>query len=195
MKVFLKYFSIPLATAVIASVLFLIDAFIGGLFVEGGSFMWLAFVVWTVFYGATLKDRVKGLIGIVVGFLAAVVMMTITGSFTLNVSVISISSLLGVFVVNFAVMFMDKCDKIWLSSLSGAFVGISMTFSGFGVGLSPMTNASTAFMMLGMLLIYSILGLICGFCSTVITNKSKKRLAELNGEKTEETPVETKEEK
>ncbi len=195
MKVFLKYFSIPLATAVIASVLFLIDAFIGGLFVEGGSFMWLAFVVWTVFYAAKLKDRVKGLIGVAVGFLAAVLMMTITGSFTLNLSVVSISTLLGVFVVNFAIMFLDKCDKVWLSSLSGVFVGISMTFSGFGVGLSPMTNASTAFMMLGMLLIYATLGMVCGFFSTIITAKTKKRLAELNDEKTEETPVEAKDEK
>lgn len=179
MKIFLKYFAVPLLIAVIASLLYLVDALIGGLFVSGGSFTWVAFAIWTIFYGAKLKDRIKGLIGIVVGFGAAVVMMAITGSFTLNVFTISVSSLIGVFVVNFLVMFMDKGDKIWLSSVTGAFSGIFLTFSGFGVGLSPLSSVGNAFLMLGLLVVYAILGLACGFFSIFFTAKIKKRLSEL----------------
>ena len=110
MKVFLKWFAIPLLIAVIASALCIIDSLIGGLFVEGGSFMWVAFALWTIFYGASVKDRIKGFIGVLVGFLSAVVMMLITKSFTVNVYTISLSTLIGVFVVNFLVMFMDKAS-------------------------------------------------------------------------------------
>lgn len=166
--------------AVIASILSIVDSMIGGLFVEGGSFMWVAFSIWTIFYGASVKDRIKGFIGVLVGFLSAVIMMLITKSFTLNVWTISISSLLGVFVVNFAVMFMDKADKIWLSSVSGAFAGIFLTFSGFGKGLNAIASAKTAFTCLGILSVYTILGLICGFFSIWLSAKIKNRASQEN---------------
>ena len=176
MKVFCKWFAIPLLIAVIASVLCIIDALIGGLFIEGGSFMWVAFALWTIFYGASVKDRIKGFIGVIVGFLAAIIMMLITTSFTLNIWTISLSTLLGVFVVNFAVMFMDKADKIWLSSVSGAFAGIFLTFSGFGRGLSPIASVSEGFLTLGILVTYTILGLLCGFFSIWLSGKIKNRV-------------------
>ena len=81
MKTFVKYFALPLLIAVIASALCITDAIIGGLFVEGAGFMWVAFVIWTIFYGAKFEDRIRGLIGIVVGFFVAVLMMLVTGSF------------------------------------------------------------------------------------------------------------------
>lgn len=176
MKVFLKWFAIPLLIAVIASVLCVVDALIGGLFVDGGSFMWVAFAIWTIFYGASVKDRIKGFIGVLVGFLSAIVMMFITKSFTVNVYTISLSTLLGVFVVNFLVMFMDKADKFWLSSVSGAFAGIFLTFSGFGNGLSPIACWNEFFVTLGILSVYTILGLICGFFSIWVSGKIKNRL-------------------
>lgn len=180
MKVFLKWFAIPLLIAVIASVLCVVDALIGGLFVDGGSFMWVAFAIWTIFYGASVKDRIKGFIGVLVGFLSAIVMMFITKSFTVNVYTISLSTLLGVFVVNFLVMFMDKADKFWLSSVSGAFSGIFLTFSGFGKGLSPIACWNEFFVTLGILSVYTILGLICGFFSIWVSGKIKNRLNQEN---------------
>lgn len=175
MKLFCKWFAVPLLIAVIASVLCVVDALIGGLFVDGGSFMWVAFAIWTIFYGASVKDRIKGFIGVIVGFLSAIVMMVITKSFTWNVYTISISTLLGVLVVNFLVMFMDKADKFWLSSVSGAFAGIFLTFSGFGMGLSPIANSSEFFITLGILSVYTILGLMCGFFSIWLSAKIKNR--------------------
>ncbi len=193
MKTYLKYFATPMLIAVIASVLCVIDALIGVLFVQGGSFMWVAFAIWTIFYGATMKDRIKGLIGIVVGFLAAVIMMLITGSFTLNVYTISISCLIGVFVVNFAVMTLDHAGKAWLNSITGVFAGIFLTFSGFGVGLSPVTSVSNAFLSLGLLVTYAVLGMICGFLSIYFSGKIKKRLQQLEEQNKEEERSEDKE--
>ena len=176
MKIFLKWFAVPLLIAVVASILCVIDALIGGLFVNGGSFMWVAFAIWTIFYGASVKERIKGFIGVLVGFLSAIIMMLITNSFSANIYTISLSTLLGVFLVNFVVMFMDKAEKVWLNSVTGAFAGIFLTFSGFGKGLSPIVSCNQFFVTLGILCVYTILGLICGFISIWVTAKIKNRL-------------------
>lgn len=186
MKVFLKFFAIPLLIAVIASVLYIVDCFVAGLFVSGSTFLWAAFIIWTIFYGAKVKDRIKGLIGVLLGFLCAVLMMTITGSFTLNLATISISCLLGIFIVNGAVMFLDKLDKFWLSSITGVFAGIALTFSGLGIGLSPMVSFTSALTMVGILIVYTILGLLCGYFSTLGTEKIKAKLAQLEPQNTKE---------
>ena len=138
--------------------------------------MWVAFAIWTIFYGASIKERVKGLIGVVIGFGAGILMMLITNSFTLNLGTVSISCLVGVFCVNFVVMFLDKSEKIWLNSVTGVFAGIFLTFSGLGVGLSPIENTSSALLMFGILVTYTLLGLVCGFVSITVTNKVKERL-------------------
>lgn len=177
MKTFLKWFAMPLLIAVIASALYLVDAAIGGIFVEGGSFMWVGFAIWTIFYGASVKDRIKGLIGVVIGYVSAIVMMAITNSFTLNLGTISISCLLGVFLINGAVMMLDKTEKVWLNSITGVFAGIFLTFSGFGVSLSPLSSVSTAFTGLGILVVYAALGMLCGFFSIYGGAKIKTALA------------------
>ena len=180
MKVFLKYFALPLLIAIVASVLYIIDALIGGLFVEGKSFMWVAFASWTVFFGASIKERIKGFIGIIVGFVAAILMMLITNSFSLNFGTISISCLVGVFALNGVVMYMNHAEKIWLNSVTGAFVGIFLTFSGLGANLSPIVTTSETFLMLGILLTYSVLGLLCGYISITCQNKIKDKLQNIN---------------
>ena len=171
MKKFLQISRKPLVIGIVASILYIIDALIGGLLVDGGSFMWVAFAVWTVFFGVSIKDRIKALIGIFVGYLCAILMMLITSSFTANVHTISISCLLGVFVVNMGVMYFEHAGKLWLDSISGIFVGIMLTFSGLGKGLSPLTSFCEAMTMLAVIAIYSVLGLICGYCSITFSQK------------------------
>jgi hypothetical protein len=180
MKKFWQISKKPLFIALIASVLYLIDALIAGLFVKGASFMWVAFAFWTVFFGASVKDRVKGLIGALIGFFAAIIMMLITNSFSLNIYTISISCLLGVFVVNALVMCLEKTEKFWTNSVMGVFVGIFLTFSGFGVGLNPLNGTNSLFTMLGILAVYAVLGLLCGFCS--ITSFIKKKEGKKEGQ-------------
>lgn len=176
MKVFYKYFAIPFLIAVIASVLYILDSFIAPLFVEGASFMWVAFAIWTIFYGATVSDRIRGFIGIVLGFLTAVIMMLITSSFSVNILTVSLSCLLGVFVMNFAVMLLDHTKKFWTNSVTGVFAGIALTFSGFGIGMSPIQNFSGSLTMLAILCIYAVFGLLCGFFSIYYTKKIKEQL-------------------
>lgn len=180
MKVFLKYFSIPLAIAVIASVLFIVDSLIAPLFVKGASFMWVAFAIWTIFYVSSFTDKIKGFIGIIIGYLSATIMFLITSSFNLNLLTVSISSLVAVFLINFLVMYLDHAKKIWLNSLSGVFAGIFLTFSGLGKGLSPITNLNSFFLMFGIIVVYSIFGLLCGVCSSLVSKKSKEKLDKLD---------------
>lgn len=172
MKKFWEISKKPLLIGVIASLLYIIDALIGGLFIKGGSFMWVAFAVWTVFFGATVNERVRGLIGIVIGYFSAVLMMLITSSFTLNLHTISISCLLGVFVVNALVMYLNHTEKFWTNSVTGVFVGIMLVFSGLGRGLSPLASFSEATTMFMIIVVYAILGLLCGFFS-IYSKKSK----------------------
>jgi hypothetical protein len=136
-----------------------------------------------------MTDRIKGLIGVILGFGAAVVMMAITGSFSANIATISISCLVGVFVVNALVMYMNKLEKVWLSSVTGAFAGIFLTFSNLGVGLNPLTSVGSAFTMLGILVVYTIFGLVCGFLSIYFTDKINKKLETLQIQPVQEEKV------
>lgn len=179
MKTFYKHFAVPVAIGVIASVLCIIDAFLSKAFVKNGGFMWVAFAIWTIFYGSSINERIRGLIGIVIGFVVAVIMNLITASFTLNLSYLSISCLLGVLVMNFAVMFLNHTKKIWTNSVTGVFAGIFLTFSGLGIGMSPTADVKSAFLMLAIIVVYAVLGMLCGFFSIFFTNKAKKKLEKL----------------
>lgn len=167
MKKFWEKSKKPLKIAIIATIGCLIDFLIAGLFVKGASFTWVGFIVWTVFFGATVSDRIRGFIGVLIGFLAAVIMMFISKSFTLNVWIISISVLLGVFLINGLVMYLENTKKFWTNSISGIFVGISLTFSGLGIGLNPLNNVKEAFIMLAIIAIYTVLGLLYGLFSII----------------------------
>lgn len=173
MKKFLEISKKPFVIGVVASILYIIDALIGGLLVDGGSFMWVAFAVWTVFFGVSIKERVKALIGVVIGFFSAVLMMAITNMFSLNVHTISISCLLGVFVVNMLVMYFEKLGKVWMDSISGIFVGIMLVFSGLGKGLNPLNSFKEAGVMFAVICIYTILGLLCGYFSILFSSQKK----------------------
>lgn len=180
MKKFLNISKKPLVIATIAVVLCVIDALIGGLFVKGGSFMWVAFAFWTVFFGATINERIRGFIGAVIGFGAALLMMWISSSFSLSIYTISISTVLGVFLVNCLVMYLEKTEKFWTNSISGIFVGIMLTFSGLGQKLSPLSSFKEGAITLGIILTYGLLGMLCGYFSILFTSKKKeeKRIEE-----------------
>lgn len=175
MKKFLKISKSCLIIACVASVLYVLDALIAPLLVKNSSFMWVAFVCWTIFGNVSTKEKLKALIGIVIGYLAGVIMMLITSSFSLNVYTISISGLLGVFVVNFLVMYFENAEKIWLNSISGIFTGIFLTFSNLGCGLNPLNGWGESFFMLGIILIYCLLGLLYGISSNFLTKKFCKK--------------------
>lgn len=173
MKKFLEISRKPLVIGIVASILYIIDALIGGLLVDGGSFMWVAFAVWTVFFGVSIKDRIKALIGVVIGFFSAILMMAITNMFTLNLHTISISCLIGVFVVNMLVMYFEHLGKVMMDSISGIFVGIMLVFSGLGKGLNPLASFGEAATMFAVICIYTVLGLLCGYFSIFFSAKKQ----------------------
>lgn len=182
-----KYLKMPIVVGVIASIIYIIDNFLGKALVPNGSFMWVAFVSWTIFYGVSFSERIKALIGNVIGFLFGLLMFHASSFFDGSVFGISIAGLLFVFLANGAMMFFPNFKKVWLNSISGIFMGVFLTFSGLGVSLFP-TTVSNAFLQLGIILIYSLFGLIAGFlCTHFAKEKSKAE-----NENKKEKPVENK---
>lgn len=152
--------------AIIAGLLVLFDIIISKLLNQTGSFTWIAFVSWTVFFGATMKERLKAVVGYIIGFLAAVAIMKLGSLFSIitNVFGIAIGSILATMIVNFLCIELESIEKYFPISVSGIFVGIAMTFSGLGVGLTINTLGSTM-LMLAIIVIYGILGLLSGWAT------------------------------
>ena len=152
--------------AIIAGLLVLFDRIISKLFNQSGSFTWIAFVSWTVFFGATMKERLKAIVGYIIGFLAAVAIMKLGNlfSFIPNILGIAIGSILATMIINFLCIELENIEKYFPISISGIFVGIAMTFSGLGVGLTVDTLGNSI-LMLAIIVIYGILGLLSGWAT------------------------------
>ena len=196
-----KYLKMPVIVGIIASVIYIIDAFLGDALVAGGSFMWVAFVSWTIFYGVSLTDRIKALIGNVIGFLFGLLMFHSSSFFPGSIFGISIAGLLFVFLANGAMMFFPHLKKFWLDSISGIFMGVFLTFSGLGVALYP-TTVANALLQIETILIYSAFGLVAGYLCTYFgkTKETETNETQTNETQTTETtetaetnPVETAE--
>lgn len=174
MKKFWQFIRIPVVVGLIASVIYIVDNFLGNALVSGGSFMWVAFLSWTIFCTVSLKERIQALIGNVVGFGFGVFMFHSSSFFPGNLGPISIAGLLFVFLANGAMMFFPHFKKVWLHSLPAIFLGVALTFSGVGVGLYPDT-VSHAFLQLAIILIYSLFGLLAGMVNNYYSNKWNKQ--------------------
>ena len=66
--------------------------------------------------------------------------------------------------INYLCIELERVGKVFPISVSGIFVGIAMTFSGLGVGLSP-SNREHSLIMLAIIVIYGILGLLSGWAT------------------------------
>jgi len=162
----------PIVVGLIASVLYIVDGLLSQAIDLGRGFMWVAFVAWTISFSMNTKDKVKLWIGHWVGFLAAVGMIYFSQIFDVGVLGIGIAGVIGVFLFNALVMYFDNFKKFWLDSITGIFMGIFLTFSGLGVGLSP-DSWGNASMLFGILLLYSLIGCVCAFLSVYFINKWK----------------------
>lgn len=183
MKKVWSFCKLPLIVATIASILYIIDSFLGKALVAGGSFMWVAFVSWTLFSGATIPDRIKALIGNVIGYMFGVLMFQGGGFFGGNVLGVSLAGLLFVFIANGAMMFFANAKKLWMDSIPAIFMGVFLCFSGLGVKLYPSSFESGA-LQLSIILIYSTLGLVCGYLTNFFNNLSRKpKLQSIDGGK------------
>ena len=158
---------------IIAGVLVLCDGIIAKLLNQTGSFTWVAFVSWTVFFGATTKERLKAVVGYIIGFLSAVAMIKLGNLFSgINTLYIAFGSILATMIMNFIIMELENVEKYFPISISGIFVGIAMTFSGLGVGLT-IDTLGNSILMLSIIMIYGILGLLCGWATLKFETKNQ----------------------
>lgn len=176
MKKFLQVSKMPLIVGIVAAILYCLDSLIAPHIIAGASFTWVAFIAWTVTTSMTLKDKIKALIGVVIGFLLAVGIMYFGKLFSANVIGISIAGVLGVFIFNMIALYFDNFKKLWMNSVTGIFMGIALTFSGLGVGLAPNSWANAG-ILICVLLLYVILGMACATATSLwfnAWNKPKK---------------------
>lgn len=151
--------------AIIAGLLVLCDSMITKILKQNGSFTWIAFVSWTVFWGETVKGRSKAIVGYIIGFLAAIAIINLGSIFSfMNISSIALGSILATVIVNFICIELENLDRFFPISISGIFLGIAMTFSGLGIGLTP-NNFKSSMLMLTIILVYGILGLLSGWAT------------------------------
>ena len=159
--------------AIIAGILVLCDGIIAKLLNQTSSFTWVAFVSWTVFFGATTKERLKAVLGYILGFLSAVAIIKIGNLFSgINTLYIAFGSILATMIINFVIMQLENVEKYFPISISGIFVGIAMTFSGLGVGLT-IDTLENSILMLAIIMIYGILGLLCGWATLKFGTKNQ----------------------
>ena len=59
MKEFIKISVKPLVVAIIATIVVFVDSLIAPLFLAGISFVWISFINWTAFFGASFSERRK----------------------------------------------------------------------------------------------------------------------------------------
>ena len=150
---------------IIAGILVLLDGIIVKLLNQSASFTWIAFVSWTVFFGATIKERLKAILGYILGFLAAIAIMQLGNLFSfMNIIGIAFGSILATMIINYVCIELERTEKKFPYSVSGIFVGISMTFAGVGISLVPNTLENSV-LMLGIILLYGILGLLSGWAT------------------------------
>lgn len=132
-----------------------------------GSFAWIAFILWN-FTSKSSDDSPKSkllirmLIGIPIGLILAICMIHIPTLFANNI----IIKYLIVFLCNgIAVLFPGKF-------VPGIFFGIGLTFSGLGAGIMPNT-LKDVFIILAVIIIFSILGMVAAWSSEKIQNIKK----------------------
>ena len=174
MKEFLEMSKKPFIIATTAAILFCIDALIAPLFMPGASFLWIAFLAWTITIGMPTKEKGKFFVGNILGFISGVGMFWMGQISDMNLIGIGITALVGVFMFNFLFMFLDSYKKYLFYSVAGVFMGVSLVFSGFGVGLTPEGSGNTV-LAFGILVVYSLLGYIGAFVSTRLMNQWVKK--------------------
>ena len=174
----------PIVVAVIASALFCVDCvltkFVWAHFDAslGRGFMWVAFVSWTISFGMNATDKIRMWSSGFIGFASGVGMVFCGKMFGAQIFGIAIASLIGVFVFNAMVMYLENFKKV---SITGIFVGILLVFSGLGVNLSPDTVANGGIMFV-IIAVYGVLGCLCAFASTYFIGKWKKPSRSTSGQ-------------
>jgi hypothetical protein len=163
-----KMLAYGLAIATIVTVMSAADCFIAPCFFKGTSFMWITFISWTLFSGQPKSERMKAIIGYIIGYFAANGMVWLANSFEiltkLQSPVLPMGFLAVGFVFNMLIAMYGNYTNKFLNSIPAMFLGLSFTFSGVGVGFNPGNLSS-----LVIIIIYGMMGVLacfaCDFCA------------------------------
>jgi hypothetical protein len=147
----MKKIIMPVTVTIISGVLFLIDSSISHFFSAAHSFTWVAFVNWTVFFMASDIERIKAFPSYTIGFLGANAMILLGNMGGGGIAVVAVA----VAVISGIIYVMGYVKYLHISSM---FLGISLTFA-----LSQYDIAPFSITMVGVILIYGLLGLISGW--------------------------------
>ena len=157
-----------LAVATIVTAMTIADCFIAPCFFKGASFMWITFISWTLFSGQPKSERMKAIIGYIIGYFAANGMVWLANNFEiltkLQSPVLPMGFLAIGFVFNMLIAMYGNYTNKFLNSIPAMFLGLSFTFSGVGVGFNPGNLSSLA-----IIIIYGMMGVLacfaCDFCA------------------------------
>ena len=157
-----------LTVATIVTAMTIADCFIAPCFFKGASFMWITFISWTLFSGQPKSERMKAIIGYIIGYFAANGMVWLANSFEiltkLQSPVLPMGFLAVGFVFNMLIAMYGNYTNKFLNSIPAMFLGLSFTFSGVGVGFNPGNLSSLA-----IIIIYGMMGVLacfaCDFCA------------------------------
>lgn len=157
-----------LAVATIVTAMTIADCFIAPCFFKGASFMWITFISWTLFSGQPKSERMKAIIGYIIGYFAANGMVWLANSFEiltkLQSPVLPMGFLAVGFVFNMLIAMYGNYTNKFLNSIPAMFLGLSFTFSGVGVGFAPNNLNSLAIIIIyGMMGVFACFG--CDFCA------------------------------
>ena len=155
---------------VIVTIMSTIDCFVAPCFFKGKgtSFMWVAFISWTLFSSQSKNERLKAIIGYIIGYFAANGMVWLANNFEIFTKLYSPVMPIGFLVVGFLFNILiarygDYSNK-FLNSIPAMFLGLSFTFSGVGVGFAPNNLNSLAIIIIyGMMGVFACFG--CDFCA------------------------------
>lgn len=163
-----------LGVACVATLLITADFLVAPLLVQNrASFAWIAFINWTLFATSSKMDRFRALVGYIIGYLSANFMIWFGSNFELftglHSTILPIGSLVATFFVNALIaQFGSHSAKIF-SSVPATFIGLSLAFSGLGIGMNPSSPTALAIIM-----VYGVIGLLCCFGCDLLSKKILK---------------------
>lgn len=155
-------FLYALTVGIIVTFMTIVDCLVAPVFFKGTSFMWIAFISWTLFSTYSDKEKLKAVIGFIIGYFSANGMIWISSGFEvftgLYSSVLPIGTLVSGFLFNVLVARYGENSNKFLNSIPAMFLGMSFTFSGAGVGIPPRDLS-----LLAVILIYGVMGVVACF--------------------------------
>lgn len=141
-------------------------------FGDNANFAWMAFVAWVFFYPMTKSERFKAVPCMVIGFIAASLMIWLGFMFNsilfLKLGNMPVGALLAGVIVSAAVTNIGNIKRHFFNNVNGIFYGMSITFSQSIIGWEI-----SSWKLLCIILCYGILGLFCGWLSSFSFDKWK----------------------